>query len=395
MLFLIIALLIVTINFFFLKQRIVVIKKSRHLGTYSNSLTNHYLYCFIIWSIALAGIIIGAFANLELLKQIYLLLIGLVICSILTIILFKKSFNAKKHLELITKFLLIISTTTGVVITFLITISILFEAIKFFKIVNPLEFLFGLTWNPQIAVHSEQGVSSGSFGIIPVLTGTLLITFIALFIAIPIGLMSAIYLSEYASTKIRNFLKPVLEILAGVPTVVYGYFAAITIGPFLKDLFGSFNMPISSESALAAGLVMGIMIVPFILSLSDDAINAVPTSLKDAALALGSTKSETIKKVVLVAAFPNIISAILLAFSRAIGETMIVVMAAGLVAKLTFNPLESVTTATAQIVSLLVGDQDANSPQTLAAFALGLALFVITVIFNIIALITVKKYSKR
>jgi phosphate transport system permease protein len=207
--------------------------------------------------------------------------------------------------------------------------------------------------------------------------------------------MGAIYLAEYAKSSTRNILKPVLEILAGVPTVVYGYFAVIMVAPFLKNFFGSFGVNIASESALAAGLVMGVMIIPFILSLSDDAINAVPVALKDAALAMGSTKSETIKKVVLVVAFPNIISAVLLAFSRAVGETMIVVMAAGLVAKLTFNPLDSVTTATAQIVTLLVGDQDAESPKTLAAFALGLVLFVMTLIFNIIALAVVKRYNRK
>jgi phosphate transport system permease protein len=309
--------------------------------------------------------------------------------------LFKKTFNAKKHLESVTKFFLILSTSFGVIITFLITFSILFEAIKFFEMVSPIQFLFGLSWNPQIAVYEGQGLSDSSFGIVPVFMGTLLITFIALSVAIPLGLMGAIYLAEYAKPKTRSFFKPILEILAGVPTVVYGYFAVIMVAPFLKGLFASFGVEIASESALAAGMVMGVMIIPFILSLSDDAINAVPTSLKDAAFAMGSTKSETVKKVVLVCAFPNIISAILLAFSRAVGETMIVVMAAGLVAKLTFNPLSSVTTATAQIVTLLVGDQDAESPKTLAAFAIGLVLLVMTLIFNVIALMVVKKYNKK
>jgi phosphate transport system permease protein len=312
-----------------------------------------------------------------------------------TFFLFKKTFNAKAHLEKFTKFLLILSTSCGVIITILITVSILFEALKFFQIVSPIQFLFGLSWNPQIAVHAEQGLSDSSFGIVPVFLGTLLITFVALAIAIPCGLMSAIYLAQYAKSSTRSILKPVLEVLAGVPTVVYGYFAVIMVAPFLKGFFASFGVDIASESALGAGLVMGIMIIPFILSLSDDAINAVPTALKDASLAMGSTKSEMIKKVVLISAFPNIISSILLAFSRAIGETMIVVMAAGLVATLTVNPLNSVTTATAQIVTLLVRDQDAESPKTLAAFALGLVLFVMTLIFNIIALMVVKKYNKK
>jgi len=397
--FLAIAVLIIIINFFFLKQRISVARKNTNSTSpenkYSHSLKSHYLYCFTVWAIVFLVMILSVFSNLELLQKTTLLLVILVICSGLTIILFKKTFNAKKHLEAIAKFFLVLSTSFGIIITFLITASILFEAIKFFKIVSPFQFLFGLSWNPQIAVHAEQGLSDSSFGIVPVFMGTLLITFVALSVAIPLGLMGAIYLAEYAKNSTRNILKPVLEILAGVPTVVYGYFAVIMVAPFLKNFFGSFGVDVASESALAAGLVMGVMIIPFILSLSDDALNAVPTALKDAALAMGSTKSETIKKVVLPSAFPSIISAVLLAFSRAVGETMIVVMAAGLVAKLTFNPLDSVTTATAQIVTLLVGDQDAESPKTLAAFALGLVLFVMTLIFNVIALVVVKRYNRK
>ncbi len=405
MTFLAIACLIIITNFFFLKQRIAIAKKNLakknfnqkndQETSYSQSLKSHYSYCFAVWALVILLIISTAFSSLELLQKTALLLVSLALCSGFTIFLFKKTFNAKKHLENITKFFLILSTSCGVIITFLITASILFEAIKFFKIVSPIQFLFGITWNPQIVVHAEQGLSNSSFGIIPVFMGTLLITFIALSVSIPLGLMGAIYLAEYAKSSTRNFLKPVLEILAGVPTVVYGYFAVIMVAPLLKNFFGSFGIQVASESALSAGLVMGIMIIPFILSLSDDAINSVPVSLKDAALALGSTKSETIKKVVLVSAFPSIISAVLLAFSRAVGETMIVVMAAGLVAKITINPLDSVTTATAQIVTLLVGDQDAQSPKTLAAFALGLVLFLMTLAFNVIALAVVKKYNKK
>ncbi|MES2677016.1 MAG: phosphate ABC transporter permease subunit PstC [Pseudomonadota bacterium] len=398
MTFLAAATLIIIINFFFLKQRILAAKQnsnSASANNYCHSLKSHYLYCFVIWSLAIVLAILSLFSDLEFWSKASLLLIALPFCSIITLVLFKKTFNAKKHLEQITKFFLILATSFGVIITFLITISILFEAIKFFRIVSPMQFLFGLAWNPQIAVHAEQGLSNSSFGIVPVFMGTLLITFVALAVAVPLGLMAAIYLAEYAKTSTRNFLKPVLEILAGVPTVVYGYFAVVMVAPFLKNFFGSFGVEVASESALSAGLVMGVMIIPFILSLSDDAINAVPIALKDAALAMGSTKSETIRKVVLVSAFPSIISAVLLAFSRAVGETMIVVMAAGLVAKLTFNPLDSVTTATAQIVTLLVGDQDAESPKTLAAFALGLVLFVMTLIFNVIALMVVKRYNKK
>ena len=246
-----------------------------------------------------------------------------------------------------------------------------------------------------MAITTEQEVGKSSFGIIPVFLGTLLITLVAMIVAIPTGIMSAIYLSFYAKQKTRDILKPVLEILAGVPTVVYGYFAVTLIAPFFKNFFNGFGVEISSESALSAGFVMGIMIIPFVLSLTDDAINSVPQSLKDGALALGSTKSEMIKKVVLVSAMPSIVGAIILAVSRAIGETMIVVMSAGLIAKLSFNPLDSVTTATAQIVTLLVGDQEFNSPKTLSAFALALTLFIFTFVLNIIALAVIKKYKNR
>jgi phosphate transport system permease protein len=246
-----------------------------------------------------------------------------------------------------------------------------------------------------MAITSEQEVGASAFGIIPVFLGTLLITLIAMIVAVPLGIMGAIYLCLYAKARTRDYLKPILEILAGVPTVVYGYFAVITVAPFFKSFFANFGLNIASESALAAGFVMGVMIIPFVLSLTDDALNAVPESLKDASLAMGSTKSEMIKKVALPAATPSIVGAVILAVSRAIGETMIVVMAAGLVAKLTFNPLDSVTTATAQIVTLLVGDQEFNSPKTLAAFALALTLFIFTFVFNIVALVVIKNYKKK
>jgi phosphate transport system permease protein len=283
----------------------------------------------------------------------------------------------------------------GIGITIAITIIIFSESLKFFQLVNVSDFLFSLSWNPQMAITSEQEVAQSSFGIAPVFLGTLLITLIAMAVAIPVGIISAIYLGMYAKSSTRNILKPLIEILAGVPTVVYGYFAVIGIAPFFKNFFAIFNISISTESALATGFVMGIMIIPFILSLTDDAITTVPQSLKDGALALGSTKSEMIKKVIIPSAMPSIVGAIILAISRAIGETMIVVMSAGLVAKLTFNPLDSVTTATAQIVTLLVGDQEFNSPKTLSAFALALALFIFTFILNVIALGVIKNYKKK
>lgn len=285
--------------------------------------------------------------------------------------------------------LLAILTTVGIVF------SVLFESLQFFRSVSPFEFLFGTQWSPQMAMRADQVGSSGAFGSVPLFAGTMLISLIAMIVAVPVGLMAAIYLAEYAHKKVRAFVKPLLEILAGIPTVVYGFFAALTVAPAVRDLGQSLGFATSSESALAAGLVMGVMIIPFVSSLSDDVITAVPQSLRDGSLGLGATQSETIRQVVLPAALPGVVGGILLAVSRAIGETMIVVMAAGLAAKLTANPLESVTTVTVQIVTLLVGDQEFDSPKTLAAFALGLMLFVTTLALNFVALHVVKKYREQ
>jgi phosphate transport system permease protein len=282
----------------------------------------------------------------------------------------------------------------SVCITFSIVLSVLVESLHFFKQVNLWQFLTGTHWSPQ-ATHDGQKNLSDAFGAIPLFTGTFLIMVIAIGIAAPVGLLCAIYLAEYANPTFRNFAKPILEILAGIPTVVYGYFAIITIAPLLRQAGEHIGISIASESALAAGFVMGIMIIPFISSLADDIIVAVPRALRDASYGLGATQSETIKHVVLPAAIPGIMGALLLAISRAVGETMIVVMAAGLSANLTFNPLNAVTTVTAQIVALLGGDQEFDSAKTLAAFALGLTLFVATLILNIIALIIVKKYREQ
>jgi phosphate transport system permease protein len=357
------------------------------------SLPIHYIYCFILWSIIfVTTIIFTSFSDFTK----YLLIISFLIGNFFLIRFFhSKNFNSKKHVEKAGTLVLSITAGIGILITIIITASILFEALRFFEFVNPLDFLFGTTWNPQTATTAEQSVGESAFGIVPVFLGTLLITLIAMAVAVPVGIMAAVYLCLYAKSKTRDYLKPILEILAGVPTVVYGYFAVITIAPFFKSSFALIGLNIASESALAAGFVMGVMIIPFVLSLTDDALNTVPQALKDGALALGSTKSEMIKKVVLPSAMPSIVGAVILAVSRAIGETMIVVMAAGLVAKLTFNPLDSVTTATAQIVTLLVGDQEFNSPKTLAAFALALTLFIFTFIFNIVALVVIKNYKKK
>ena len=303
--------------------------------------------------------------------------------------------RARNHVEKVFTFFLIACASFAIFTTIGIVLSVLFEAFRFFRMIPLTEFLFGLEWSPQMSIRADQVGSSGAFGAIPVFAGTAMISGVAMLVAVPLGLMSAIYLSEYANKKFRSVAKPLLEILAGIPTVVYGFFAALTVAPFIRDLGVTFGLDVSSESALAAGLVMGIMIIPFISSLSDDVINAVPQAMRDGALALGATKSETIKQVVIPAALPGIVGGVLLAVSRAIGETMIVVMAAGLAANLTANPLQAVTTVTVQIVTLLVGDQEFNSPKTLAAFALGLVLFIITLILNIIALYVVRKYREQ
>lgn len=311
----------------------------------------------------------------------------------------KPQLRARVKVEAIFRWSLLCCSVIAILTTIGIVLSVLFESIRFFQQVSPIEFLFGLEWSPQMAIRADQQGSSGSFGAVPIFAGTFLIASIAMLVAVPTGLMVAIYLTEYASSKVRNIVKPVLEVLAGVPTVVYGFFAALTIAPMIRDLGLSFGldqwMAISSESALAAGLVMGVMIIPFISSLSDDVINAVPQSLRDGALALGATQSEVVKQVVIPAALPGIVGSILLAASRAIGETMIVVMAAGMAANLTANPFESVTTVTVQIVTLLVGDQEFDSPKTLAAFALGLVLFMVTLSLNYYALHIVRKYREQ
>jgi phosphate transport system permease protein len=291
--------------------------------------------------------------------------------------------------------LLWLAAATSVFVTIAIISSVLYESLRFFQHVPLFDFLFGLKWSPQMAIRADQVGSSGAFGAVPVFLGTLLVTLVAMCVAIPAGLFSAIYMAEYLPRKTRAVFKPMLEILAGIPTVVYGYFAVIVVAPLLRDGGASIGLSIVSESALTAGLVMGVMIIPFVSSLSDDIISAVPRALREASYGMGATKSETIRQVVLPAALPGIMGAVLLAVSRAVGETMIVVMAAGMSANLTFNPLESVTTVTVQMVGLLVGDNEFDSPKTLAAFALGLTLFCITLVLNIVAIVIVRKYRER
>lgn len=328
------------------------------------------------------------------LQSMTLLVLSLV-AIVLVIRQISPKLRARNQVETIIRVGLIICSSIAIFTTIGIVLSVLFEAIRFFQTVPLFDFLFGLKWSPQMSIRSDQVGSSGAFGAVPVFTGTLMISSLAMLVAIPVGLMSAIYLAEYASKKVRAVAKPLIEILAGIPTVVYGFFAALVVAPLIRDFGAKLGVAVSSESALAAGLIMGVMIIPFIMSIADDVINAVPQSLRDGSYALGATKSETVRRVLLPAALPGIVGGILLAVSRAIGETMIVVMAAGLSAKLTANPLEAVTTVTVQIVTLLVGDQEFDSPKTLAAFALGLLLFVVTILLNITALYVVRKYREQ
>ena len=304
-------------------------------------------------------------------------------------------FRARNHVERFVTGVLFAAACVAVLTTIGIVSSVLFETVRFFERVSPVDFLFGLQWSPQTAIRADQVGSSGAFGIVPLVTGTLLITLIAMLIAGPVGLFAAIYMAEYASPRFRSFAKPILEVLAGIPTVVLGFFAALSLAPWIRETGAALGLDVASESALAAGVVMGMMIIPFVSSLSDDIINAVPQSLRDGSYGMGATKSETIKKVVLPAAFAGIVSAFMLAISRAVGETMIVVMAAGLAGNLTFNPFEAVTTFTVQIKTILVGDQEFDSAKTLSAFALGFVLFFFTLALNVVALQVVKRYREQ
>ena len=304
-----------------------------------------------------------------------------------------KRFRARNHSERIIRITLLGCAVIAILTTIGIVLSLIGETLRFFSEIPVTKFLFGTHWSPLSGVY-EGRIDENSVGAIPLFAGTMMITLVAMFVAIPIGLMSAIYLSDYAGRRVRVWVKPLLEILAGIPTVVYGFFAAITVAPFVRNTGESIGLSVASESALAAGIVMGVMIIPFISSLSDDVINAVPQDLRDGSYGLGATKAETITKVVLPGALPGIVSAILLGMSRAIGETMIVVMAAGQGANLTWNPLEAVTTVTVQIVALITGDTEAATAAG-PAFALGFTLFCITLIFNVLALRMVHKYRQK
>jgi len=304
-------------------------------------------------------------------------------------------FTARTRVERVVMVVLLLASLVAILTTVGILASLLFETARFFAIVSPIDFLFGVHWSPDPL--APPGPDTGkTYGAIPLFWGTLFIgAIIAMIVAIPLGLMSAIYLTQYASPRVRKWMKPLLEILAGIPTVAYGYFAALTLAPMVRDfalMLGMANA--STESALAAGLVMGIMIIPFVSSMADDSIAAVPQAMRDGSLALGATTSETIKRVLIPAALPGIVAGIMLAISRAIGETMIVVMAAGAAANLSLNPFDSMTTVTYQIVQMLTGEQSFDHPATLSAFALGTVLFIVTLGLNVVALRVVKRFRE-
>mgnify|MGYP001627762980 CR=1 FL=1 len=301
-----------------------------------------------------------------------------------------KDFRARNVVEKVVLALLIFAASIAILTTVGIVFSLVFNTIEFFKLYPWTDFFFGLTWAPSFGGGSE-------LGILPLFWGTFYISIIALAVAVPIGLFAAVYLSEYASPAVRAFAKPMLEVLAGIPTIVYGLFALLTVGPALVSVFGPEGLGWmgGSRAVITAGIVMGIMLIPFVSSLSDDIINSVPQAMRDGSLGLGATKSETIKQVVMPAALPGIVGAILLAASRAIGETMIVVLGAGAAARLSMNPFEAMTTVTAKVVSQLTGDADFASPEALVAFALGMTLFVITLCLNVFALWIVRKYREQ
>jgi len=311
-------------------------------------------------------------------------------------------FRARNRVERVMLGALLLASSIAILTTVGIVGSMLSEAIRFFQSVSPSAFFFGTVWDPRFSAAGSGG-TEGQFGLLPLLAGTLYIAFVAMLFAVPVGLFAAIYMAEYARPVVRGIAKPLLEILAGIPTIVYGFFALVTVGPFLRDISaqlnglvtGNYVNFIQAQSVLTAGLVMGIMLIPFVSSLSDDIITQVPRSLRDGSLGLGATRSETIKRVILPAALPGIVGALLLTASRAVGETMIVVLAAGVAARMQLNPFEAMTTVTVKIVNQLTGDLEFNSPQTLVAFALGITLFAITLCLNIYALYIVRKYREQ
>jgi phosphate transport system permease protein len=349
------------------------------------------LAVMLVWAISAR---IGARSDVVLVPQnptmVYIILIGLAVTGfVLSLLRISTTFRARTASEGWIMGLLIFASTIAVLTTVGIVLSMMSETLNFFGQYDFRDFFFSTTWSPNFRGDSD-------LGIIPLIWGTLYISFIALVFAVPTGLFAAIYLSEYAGSRLRSVAKPLIEILAGIPTIVYGLFALVTVGPLLRNYFAEpMGLGQSASSVMTAGLVMGIMLIPFVSSLSDDIINAVPQAMRDGSLGLGATKSETIRQVVVPAALPGIVGAVLLAASRAIGETMIVVLGAGAAARLSLNPFEAMTTVTVKIVSQLTGDTDFGSPETLVAFALGLTLFVITLGLNVMALFIVRRYREQ
>ena len=347
------------------------------------------------WQIAAAERLTSLYSGADLLMVV-------TVAALSAVILFfvrrqvAAEFRARQAAERIVFGLMVACSLVAILTTVGIVFALVYEAYRFFELVPVMDFLFGTRWEPQIPIRADQAAlaGAGQFGWLPVILGTVVIGAVAMVIATPIGLLTAIYLNEFAPKSVRAVVKPVLEILSGVPTVVYGFFAILVVAPALRGTGADLGIAVSSNTALAAGGVMGIMLIPFISSFADDALTAVPRSLRDGSLALGATRGETMLKVLFPAAIPGIVGGILLAVSRAIGETMIVVMAAGLIARMTINPLDSVTTVTVQIVTLLIGDTAFDNPKTLAAFALGLMLFILTLGINILALRIVRKYRE-
>lgn len=377
-------------------------------GTDHHSPRAYYAWYSVCW-VALPAILIFFFASLLHLLHLVtipstILLTGSVALGVFGLYFSQKTiskeFRAIHRVEKVVRVTLIAASSISILITIGTVVSVVFEAMQFFKLVGLWNFLTGTKWSPETAFlfstgRADSSVAPPEFGSVPLFAGTFYITAIAMLVAGPMGLFAAIYMAEYATPTVRKFAKPALEILAGIPTVVYGFFAAITVSPFIVHVASSMGLQADFTNALAPGLVMGVMIIPLVSSLSDDVINAVPQSMREGSYALGATQSETITKVILPAALPGVVSALLLAISRAVGETMIVVMAAGLMPNLTWNPLKSMTTVTVSIVDSLTGDQAFDSPQTLSAFGLGLVLLVVTLCLNVVSLVVIRKFREQ
>ncbi len=399
-LLIIIFLMLYAVVVYYVARFVIVLKFKKRKTRLVNQLKYYGYYALTLSytvSTFIAGILVLLY-NLDCLihthgQLLIIIVSNYIIISLIVMYATNPELEVRNYFEHNIKLVMLCVSSVSFVITILIIASVLFETYKFFKIVSITDFLTSMHWSPSDDVQNAN--LGKKFGIIPLLVGTLLITFISLVVATPIGIFSAIFLSEYTDNKLRFLLKPIVEMLSGIPTVVYGYFAALYMGPYIRNVGESYHFTVSSESALAAGIVLGVMVIPYVISLADDMFKSIPDSIREASFALGATKFETIIKIVVPAAKSGLVGAVMLAFSRAIGETMIVTMASGLMARLTFNPLDSVTTVTAQIVSILTGDQEFNNIKTLAAFALAFTLFCLTLILNFFAHNFMIKYQNQ